>query len=107
MARVYSNKPYAEIHNEGGTILITPRMRRFFWAMYHKEMERIGLTKSGAARKDKRNASISEKAMIWKSLALTSKKSFVIPKRPFIYHSKDLNDKIDRLIDHLVKRAII
>ncbi len=27
---IYSDKPYAQIHNEGGTITVTPKMRSFF-----------------------------------------------------------------------------
>ena len=37
--RVFTDLPYASIHNFGGTInihpTVTPKMRRFAWAMYH------------------------------------------------------------------------
>ena len=31
-----SSVPYASIHNEGGTITITRKMQRFFWAKYYE-----------------------------------------------------------------------
>ena len=31
-----SNMSYANIHNSGGTITVTAKMKRFFWAMYYK-----------------------------------------------------------------------
>ena len=30
--------PYAQIQNDGGRIRITPKMRRFFWAMYYQAL---------------------------------------------------------------------
>lgn len=27
---------YAKIHNEGGTITVTPQMKRFWWAKYYE-----------------------------------------------------------------------
>lgn len=32
----FSTLPYAVIHNNGGEIVVTRRMRCFFWAMYRK-----------------------------------------------------------------------
>lgn len=89
--RVFTTLPYSGIHNEGGRIRVTAKMRKFFWAMYYKEM-------AGRKTKDK-----TAKAEIWKSLALTKNSHFDIKARPFIYHSKELNDKIDRLVDHIIK----
>jgi phage gpG-like protein len=43
-SRVHSNSitwtssvPYAEIHNEGGEITVTAKMKKYFWAMYMRE----------------------------------------------------------------------
>jgi phage gpG-like protein len=30
---IYTDKVYAQIHNEGGEITVTPQMRKYFWAM--------------------------------------------------------------------------
>lgn len=31
----FSDAPYASIHNEGGTLTVTKRMRKAFWALYY------------------------------------------------------------------------
>lgn len=31
-----SSAPYAKIHNEGGQIVVTAKMKKFFWAMHYK-----------------------------------------------------------------------
>lgn len=31
-----SSEPYAAIHNEGETITVTAKMKRFFWAKYYE-----------------------------------------------------------------------
>ena len=38
LVRVYTNVPYAAVHNNGGTLhpTVTPQMRKFAWAMYYK-----------------------------------------------------------------------
>lgn len=69
---------YGAIHNEGGTITIkvTPKMKKFFWAMYKKtEVEK------------------------WKFLALTKKENFIIkiPKRQFIGTSDTLMNELDNM----------
>lgn len=30
----YSELPYAEIHNDGGEIVVTPRMKRYWWSKF-------------------------------------------------------------------------
>jgi len=66
---------YARIHNEGGEIPITPKMRKFFWAMHYNE----------AGDDKKANTP-------WKGLALTRKKTITIPMRRFMGPSPKLND---------------
>lgn len=34
----YTDLPYAEIHNDGGEIIVTQKMKRFFWAKSDKRM---------------------------------------------------------------------
>ena len=72
---IESDKPYAQIHNEGGKITITDKMRRFFWAMFKETGDKS-----------------------WKWLALTKKTEFVVPQRMFIGHSQILIDKINQMI---------
>ncbi|WCF98645.1 neck protein [Porphyromonas phage phage010a_HG1691old] len=67
--------PYAQIHNEGGMMEITPKMRRFFWAKFHDT-------------KDEK----------WRSLAL-SRKPITVPKRQFMGDSQSLNDEIHERLE--------
>ncbi|WP_312399523.1 phage virion morphogenesis protein [Chryseobacterium sp.] len=72
---IANHNHYAKIHNEGGKIPVTPKMRRFFWAKYKETGKEY-----------------------WKGMALTKKTHFTIPKRQFIGSSKALEKAIDRLI---------
>lgn len=57
-----SSEVYAAIHNEGGTITVTEKMKKYFWAMYAKT-----------------------KLPSWKRMALMKVgKKIKIPKRQFI-----------------------
>jgi phage gpG-like protein len=70
---VDSNIKYAQIHNEGGTIPITPKMRRYFWAMFKQTGDTF-----------------------FKAMALTKKKELVIPKRQFIGKTSAMEPRVDR-----------
>lgn len=67
------NIKYAKIHNDGGKIPVTPKMRRYFWAMFKE----------------------TGKPM-WKAMALTDKKEFVIPARPYIGDTLAMKPRLDR-----------
>lgn len=86
---VGSSLPYAAIHNEGGDIVVTERMKRFFWARFHEANGN-----SWARKQD------SPEAEFWKTLALKRVGSIIhIPKRQFIGESRELNEKVDQAID--------
>lgn len=74
---------YAKLHNEGGKVAVTPKSRRFFWAMY---------LKTGNA--------------YYKNLALTKKTHFDIPQRQFIGDSKALEINLERMIIKELKKAL-
>ena len=61
---------YAGIHNEGGEIRVTARMRRFFWAKYYAARGSFGYRKNGERRRDKRNAQLTAEAEFWRAMAL-------------------------------------
>lgn len=71
--------PYAEAHNEGATIEISDKMRKFFWAMHNKLAGR------------------GEESKFYKNLAL-KKTPIIIPKRQFIGDSPELESRIEKLI---------
>lgn len=47
-----SSTPYSVIHNEGGTITVTAKMKKYFWAMFKKtdkvEYKYLALMKTGS-----------------------------------------------------------
>jgi phage gpG-like protein len=73
---IYSDKPYAEIHNEGGIITLTDKQKKFFWAK-HKEAKDAGDT---------------DMADQYKAFALS--KQLIIKQRKFMGESKELLRKI-------------
>jgi phage gpG-like protein len=87
---IYTDKPYAEIHNEGGTIEVTAQMKKYFWSQWHmaKEME--------------------DEEMMSQFKAMALAKQIKIQQRQFIGESEALNqritDKILRELQNIVNR---
>jgi len=73
---IYTDKVYAQIHNEGGTITVTPKMKGYFWAM----------------SKQAKEAGDTEMAEQYKAMALS--KEITIIQRKFMGESPLLTNKI-------------
>ena len=73
---IYTDKAYGEIHNEGGEITVTPKMRKYFWA---KSIEAKELGDTDAQEQYK-----------WMALSKTIK----IEKREYMGPSNQLNENI-------------
>lgn len=83
-ATVFNDARYADIHNEGGTIQVTERMRRFFWARYYET-----------------------KAEMFKFLALKPIGSYIkIPRRQFIGNSAELRHRVESIINNEIDRIL-
>lgn len=101
-----SNLPYAKIHNDGGYIKITPKMRKFFWHMYYTCTKKIKRGKKGQVLK----ASLvhSKDAEFWKAMALLANRkvgSYIkIPRRRFIGNSREVDAKVKKIMDAFVKK---
>ena len=65
-----TDHPAAAIHNEGGEIKVTARMKRFFWHKYYETTGSFGRRKDGTRRRDKRNIQLTTEAEFWKFMAL-------------------------------------
>lgn len=83
--------PYAAIHNHGGVInmQISPKMRKYFWAMYyHLKAEST------------ETSSLPMHVLKWKYLALKkgNQLSIKIPQRKYIGDSNILNEAINNHI---------
>ena len=88
-----SEVPYAELHQQGGKIPVTDKMRKFFWAKYYQHAPAAGRTRN------KRSVSTSQEADFWKAMALKRKNSTItIPKRQFMDATPDLEKAILRTI---------
>lgn len=95
-----SDLPYAAIHNEGGEIKVTSRMKRYFWARYYACQGGFGRRKDGSLRKDKRNARLTSESAFWKALALKKVGSTVkIPKRQFLGISPEVEQACREIIE--------
>ena len=98
----YSNLPYADIHNDGGEIVVTKRMKGFFW---HKYMNAAGaLTfarrKDGSLRKDKGTRQISAEAEFWQAMALMKPGAVIkIPRRRFLGYSPEVEQAVRDVIE--------
>lgn len=107
---VYTDVPYARLHNEGGTVAVrvTPKMRKFAWAMFYKEMGiKPGQKKAKRGKKAKPKP-ITEQAGQWRALALTRKKGLIIriPQRRFMGNSVVLQSKINTLIENEIIKIL-
>ena len=102
---IETTEPYAQIHNEGGTITVTQKMKKYFWWKYititgSKRMkagipitysERFSRKKDGTLRNTKRNRELTEEAKFYRAMAMKKAGSKItIPKRQFIGNHPDL-----------------
>ena len=93
-----SSLPYASIHNEGGEMEVTAKMKSFFWAMYYKA--------SGAVGKEKteRSKRLSAEAQQWKNLALMKiGQKMKIEQRQFIGDHPVVRQRIEDIIGTNIK----
>lgn len=95
-----SDLPYAAIHNEGGEIKVTNRMKRFFWYKYYATTGSFGRRKDGTLRKDKRNNQLTTEAEFWKCMALMKVgASIKIPRRRFLGNSPEVEASVREIIE--------
>ena len=102
-----SIKKYANLHQQGGTLTVTPKMKSFFWAMYYKASGSVQNTKSGKQSKSVKSQRFSAYADIWKAMALKRVGSrIVIPKREFMRLTPDIETGIIREFRYEMKKII-
>lgn len=79
-----SSTPYSAIHNEGGTISVTAKMKRYFWAMFKK-----------TGRKE------------YKAMALLKVGTKInIPQRRFLGPFNGLDKTIERTAKHAIQQEL-
>ena len=96
-----SSLPYASIHNEGGELIVTKKMKSYFWAMYYKASGAIKATPiKGKESKSKKNISLSAEASKWKSLALMPiGHKIKVEKRQFIGDHPQVRKIVQNVLD--------
>ncbi len=89
--------PYAEIHQQGGRISVTDKMRKFFWAQYYQHA--TGSSRNSRGRNKRSSSSLGSEASFWKAMAMKRKNATIdIPKRQFMAVTPDLEKTILRVI---------
>ena len=96
----YTDLPYAAIHNDGGEIVVTEKMKRFFWHKYYEATGSFGRKKTGERRNDKRTRQLSTEADFWRFMALKRAGTTIrIPKRRFL----GTGPEVERIVREIIE----
>ena len=96
----YTDHPAAAIHNEGGDIMVTQKMKRFFWHKYYEATGAFGRKRDGSRRNDKRTVRLSTEAEFWKFMALKKAGSLIhIPKRKFLGTGPEVEKAVRQIVE--------
>ena len=90
-----SSLPYADIHNQGGEITVTQKMKKYFWYRY---IQMVGKSKSKM---------ISDEALYIRKLACMRVGSKIkIPKRQFIGDHPVVKSRVDQVTREWVQNDL-
>ena len=93
---VESDTAYSEINNNGGTVTVTAKMKRYFWARYYELSGKVKTNKNGKQSTSKASTKANKKAEFFKALALMKVGSKIkIPKRQFMGDSRTMINQFD------------
>jgi phage gpG-like protein len=96
----YSDLPYASIHNDGGEIKVTAKMKRYFWRRYYEAQGSFGRKKNGEKRNTKKNRQLTSEAEFWQMMALMKVgKTIKIPRRRFLGASPEVEQSVREIIE--------
>ena len=89
-----------DLHNEGGEIKVTQRMKGYFWHRYYACVGGFGRKKNGEKRNDHRTQQLSSEAAFWKFMALMKMGSIIkIPRRQFLGASPEVEKAVTEIIE--------
>jgi len=102
-----SSLPYAGIHNEGGEIEVTAKMKSYFWAMFYKANGAVSYSiKKKAANNTQRNRKLSGEAAKWKAMALMKVGTIMtITQRQFIGWHPQVDRRIQLVVNHNMEQV--
>lgn len=99
--KIVNDVPYAAVHNWGGKVTVTPKLRRYAWRMYYQAGGESRRGPKGHKSVGKgRDAALPPAAQMWRGLALTKKKKLKIPQRQFIGPSRELSEKLSAKLEN-------
>lgn len=100
----FTDLVYAAIHNEGGKITVTRKMKGYFWHKYYETCNAFGRRRDGRLRKDKRTVRLTSEAEFWKWMALKKEGSTIkIPQRQFLGSSPEVEKAVEAIINENLK----
>ena len=103
----FTEEPYAAIHNEGGEIVVTAKMKRYFWHKYYEATGAFGRKKDGSRRNDKRTVQLFDEAEFWKFMALKKAGTTIkIPRRRFLGTSPEVEKAVREIIEKNITEYI-
>lgn len=103
---IFNDVQYAGVHNNGATITVTAKMKRYFWARHIQARGGIKTLKSGKRSRSKKSMAMSREAEFWRNMAIKKVGSKIeIPKRKFFGIDPKLRQKISDIINNELKRV--
>ena len=101
---IQNNLVYAQIHNEGGVITVTRRMKKYFWSQYYKKGLVSGMYEKGKGKKSRQKAeTLSKEAEFWRAMALKKVGSTIkIPQRQFMGE----HPEVDRMVRDIINTEL-
>lgn len=101
---IQNNLVYARIHNEGGEIIVTKKMKSFFWSQYYKRGLVGGMYSQAKGTRNRRKAeALNQEAEFWRAMALKKVGSKIrIPQRQFMGEHPEL----DKLIQYTINQEL-
>lgn len=98
--RIFNDVQYATVHNDGATITVTAKMKKYFWYRHIQSRGALRKMKSGKLSQSRRNQSMSRESSFWLSMAVKPVGSKInMPKRRFMGIDKELKTKINQTIN--------
>lgn len=102
--KIQNSLVYAEIHNEGGEITVTKRMKSYFWAQYYKKGLVGGMYGKASGKRNQQKAdTFNKEAEFWRNMALKKVGSKIkIPKRQFLGE----HPEVDRMVKEIINQEL-
>ena len=100
-----SSMPYAAINNDGGTIVVTAKMKRYFWARYYELTGKVTYNvKTKSANYNAKTKKLTGEAAYWRAMALKKVGSkLTIRQRQFIGHHAQVDAIVEQVADRNFK----